>query len=90
MQTRGTSHLSVEEFVAAVRNSAPGAEILYATGDLAYSALGSPELHAVRANAQFCAEAKQGVLVQRRRPDLPFAGGGCCFEYLLIKARGRA
>jgi len=88
METRGTKHLAVNEFVDAVVAAAPGASIVYATGDLALSAQWSPELHATRAMARAYHSAGKGRLFQRRRPDLNYTGtgGGCCYDYLFVKA----
>ena len=84
MQTKGTMHLTMKEFLIAVGTAQPGAQIVYATGDLAFSAKGSAELDGLKKQAWRYQEAKLGRLVRRRRADLPFAGGpgGCCFEYI--------
>jgi hypothetical protein len=88
MQTKGTTHLSMQEFLIAVGAARPGVQIVYATGDLAFSAKGSAELDGLKKQAWRYQEAKVGRLVRRRRKDLPFTGGpgGCCFEYLFVKA----
>jgi hypothetical protein len=88
MQTKGTTHLTMNEFADAFAEAAPGAQIVYATGDLAYSAVWSTELQGLRRQAWRYSETGLGRLVQRRRSDLPFTGdpGGCCFEYVFVMA----
>jgi len=92
MEIRGTKHLSVNEFERAVAAAAPGASIVYATGDLALSAQWSPALTELRAAVRLLHDLGRGVLLQRRRPDLRYvgSGGGACFDYLFVKARGEA
>jgi hypothetical protein len=86
METRGTKHLAVNEFVAAVDVAMPGDVIVYATGDLAVSAQWSRDLYSTRLMARAYCEAGKGRLFQRRRPDFPFNSAGCCFDYLFVKA----
>ena len=88
MLTKGTTHLTARQFSEAFAAAAPGAQILYATGDLAFSAKGSAELHGLQQQTWRYQEENLGRLVRRRRADLPFTGcqGGCCFEYIFAKA----
>jgi hypothetical protein len=88
METRGTKHLAVNEFIDAVVDAAPGASIVYASGDLALSAQWSQEVIEMRAVARRFHDQGRGQLFQRRRPDLHYTGtgGGCCYEYLFVKA----
>jgi hypothetical protein len=88
MQTRGTTHLTTQQFSEAFAAAAPGALIVYATGDLAYSAKGSVELDGLKKQTWRYQEERLGRLVRRRRADMPFlaGSGGCCFEYIFAKA----
>jgi hypothetical protein len=88
MQTKGTTHLTTQQFSEAFADAAPGAQIVYATGDLAFSARGSIELDGLKKQTWRYQEERLGRLVRRRRADLPFLGGsgGCCFEYIFAKA----
>jgi hypothetical protein len=88
MKTRGTTHLTTQQFSQAFAAAAPGALIIYATGDLAYSAKGSAELDGLRKQTWRYQEEKLGRLVRRRCDDKPFTGGpgGYCFEYIFAKA----
>jgi hypothetical protein len=82
----------VNEFIDAIVDAGPGASIVYATGDLALSAQWSQELIETRAVARRFHDQGRGQLVERRKPDLRFigTGGGCCFDYLFVKARAEA
>jgi len=88
MQTRGTTHLTTQQFSEAFAAAAPGAQIVYATGDLAFSARGSIELDGLKKQTWRYQEERLGRLVRRRRADLPFLGGsgGCCFAYIFAKS----
>jgi hypothetical protein len=86
METKGTTHLTTQEFSKAFAAAAPGALIVYATGDMAYSAKWSRELDGLRQQTWRYQEEKLGRLVRRRRAGKLFIGGGCCFEYIFAKA----
>lgn len=89
MITFGTDHQSMNEFADAVRAAAPGATFCYAVGDLAVSAPHSRELIGLRGLVSIASNGGRGRLTQRRRPDLRFAQGGVCFEYLFTKAAAK-
>lgn len=82
MKTRGTVHKTMNEFADARAEAAPGRGFVYAVGDIAFSAVYSPELKGLRALAWQGHESGLGCLTQRRLPDARFIFVGACFEYI--------
>jgi hypothetical protein len=90
MVTNATWHLSTNEFVDVVAVAEPGDRIVYARGDLSYSA--SPfeahELRGLRALAYDYWLGKRGYLFRMRRPDILFKPKsfrpGPAFDYILV------
>jgi hypothetical protein len=85
--THSTEHLTANAFAEALQAARPGEVITYAIGDLLCSVIhAAAELDLVRKMARDAYERGEACLVQRRRPDLPFAGGPrASSEYLAIK-----
>jgi hypothetical protein len=85
---RGTNYLTVDVFLDAVDCLSPGMSIVYATGDLAHSAAGNPDIMALRQMAWRLSVAKKIALTQRPRADCGFyIAGGRKFEYIATKRR---
>ncbi len=99
MLTRGTEHLSLNEYTDKFFAGGPGTSIVYAVGDLAYSrdlkasAGDTRELH-ILAEKVFNGSLRGAVfLTQRRLPGRPFVHvgafkGGASYEYIATKSRG--
>lgn len=91
METMGTQHLTVNAFSDALQDAHHGDRIIYATGDLAYSAAYSAELRELRDFVQQKANEKTGMLFRRKVPNSKFpyraqsVAWGACFEYLFVK-----
>jgi hypothetical protein len=86
MLTHGTTHLTMSEFELALAVAEPGAQIVYATGDLAFSAAYSAELTRLRGHVQHLSETSLGYLTRRRLAEIAFFRGGASFEYIFTKA----
>jgi hypothetical protein len=82
----GTEYLTVDAFLDRLDGAAPGHRIVYATGDLAYSAPSDPDLHALRYAVWRLYEAKKIALTQRVRNDKFFCGGRA-FDYIATRRR---
>jgi hypothetical protein len=89
MVTHGTTHLTMSEFDLALALAQPGAQIIYATGDLAFSAGYSTELMRLRGHLQHLSETRVGYLTRRRLAKSDFVGGGAPCEYIFTKAAQR-
>lgn len=90
MQSSGTNHLSMNEFRDALTSASPGSTIVYATGDISYSAPGNAELEGVRTLAMDGQIKGEIFLTQRPTSetfvDFPRFQGGRSFEYRATKA----
>ena len=86
MNERGTSYIKADAFVAEVARANPGEAIIYATGDIAYSAPLDPELFTLRRKVWQLYEANLVTLTQRplRRQ---FAIGGRAFDYIATRLK---
>ena len=84
---RGTTYLSVDAFLNCIAKAIPGERIVYATGDLAYSAVKDPQLFALRSAAWRLYETKKISLTQRPRQDRRFVMGGRAFDYVATVLR---
>ena len=89
MLTHGTTHLTMSEFELELALAEPGARIVYATGDLAFSAVYSSELTRLRGHIQQLSEKRVGYLTRRRLAEIAFVRGDASFEYIFTKAAPR-
>lgn len=86
IETRGTLHLKANDFVDRFAEAAPGTAILYAIGDVGFSAPFGAELARLKRLAQERSEAGLACLTQRVNADLRFEPvGGRSFHYIATK-----
>lgn len=88
MESRGTSHMTSAEFVSALEMARPGENIVYATGDIAYSANDSSafELRILAKTVRSRSEEGLGRLFQRPCKTQRLMGGRA-FQYIFKVAR---
>jgi hypothetical protein len=87
---RGTDYIPADLFLDRIAGTSPGKALVYATGDLAYSAPFDADLARLRKTVWGLYEQKKITLTQRIRPDRGFMRGGRAFDYIATKCREKS